>query len=221
MTRELIDLYWTEGAQVRQLLVGEPYTSQILQLTDKVWETYQRKGTIYLCANGGGAGLVSNAIADFGYHPFVSDDKTKPLDVDKLPFRRLKVMDLSAHPSVITGVSNDLGYENVFFGQLQGSLENNDMVFGFSGSGNSANVLKAFEYANSQGAYTACVSGRGGGKANNVAQLNIVIPGKSEFPGFVGSNDNNQHIEGAFVDIGHIVTGLLRMRVAEMYRGGQ
>jgi D-sedoheptulose 7-phosphate isomerase len=104
---------------------------------------------------------------------------------------------------------------------LRGALEPNDFVFGFSGSGNSANVLKAFDYANAQGAYTACVSGRGGGKATGIAQLNIVIPGTSKFPGFIDSNDNNQHIEGAYVDIGHILAGLMRKRVTETYGGGQ
>ena len=47
--------------------------------------------------------------------------------------------------------ANDINYESIFEGQLKNYLRPNDVVIGFSGSGNSKNILKAIEYANNMG----------------------------------------------------------------------
>ena len=118
----------------------------------------------------------------------------------------------------MTGISNDIGFENIFKEQLKNFLRSknqnqNDTLIAFSGSGNSKNVINAIEYAKSYGVFTCCVSGRGGGKAKEISDLSIVIPGSSEFPGQTGPNDNNFHIEDFQGSITHILTGLLKMHV--------
>lgn len=193
-------------------MLNKNFVQQILKLTDEIWKTYKRQGTIYTCGNGGGAGLVGNLVADWGFHPFVSDDKSETFNIP-----RIKVYSLCADSSMLTASANDHGYQNVFVEQIRDIMGSNDLIIAFSGSGNSANVLSAFEYANSLGAYTACVSRGDGGKASKIAKINIVIPGTSKFPGQVGKNDNNLHAEDTFVSITHIITGLLRQRVQKSY----
>lgn len=211
--KDTIQLYWQECLAVREAMKSELFTEQILKLTDEVWKKYKKKGVVYACANGGGAGLIGNLVADWGLHPFVLDDKSKTLNIP-----RLRVISLAADPSLLTAASNDHGYENAYVEQVRGIMTEDDMVVAFSGSGNSANVLKVFEYANSLGAYTACFSRGDGGKASQVANINFVVPGTSRFPGQVGKNDNNLHAEDVFVSVTHIVTGLLRDRVQKEYQ---
>ena len=75
----LIQLYKKESAQVFDSISNE----EITQLIDIVWDTYETEGTIFSCGNGGNAGFVANLISDFALHPFVAEDKSKPLDISK------------------------------------------------------------------------------------------------------------------------------------------
>ena len=74
-------------------------------------------------------------------------------------------MCLNDSVSLMTGVANDMGYDHVFSEQLKNWCQEGDVVIGISGSGNSPNVLNAFEVAKQRGATTICLSGKGGGKA--------------------------------------------------------
>jgi D-sedoheptulose 7-phosphate isomerase len=64
---------------------------------------------------------------------------------------------------------------------------------------------------------TVCIAGRTGGKAKELADLCIIIPGSSRFPGQTGGNDNNFHIEDFQSSITHMVTGILKQKVMEGY----
>jgi D-sedoheptulose 7-phosphate isomerase len=211
--KELVETYFTEKQLILADMRQPNFLEKIVCLVDIVWESYIKDGTLYACANGGGAGLIDNLTTDLALHPFVSDDKS----IEMKGVRRLRTKNLGASQGILTGLANDLGYENVFVGQLRGEMKRDDLIIGFSGSGNSRNVLSAFEYANSVGARSICISGRGGGKASEIAHLNIVIPGVSVFPGQVGGNQNNFHIEDMQVEITHIVTGLFKKRVQDSY----
>lgn len=189
----------------------------VAQLAEAVIRCYEHDGAVYTFANGGPAGLAEGFATDLKIHPFVGEDKNKTTE-----YRRLKMHCLNESSSVLTGLSNDLGYEYVFVEQLKNHLRSvdvnrHDVVIGFSASGNSGNVLRAFEYAKKFGVTTVCISGRGGGKAKSVADISIVIPGNSRFPGQTGGNDNNFHIEDFQSVVTHMVTGLLKKRVMEIY----
>jgi len=210
--RDLIKLYFSEKINILEEMQKNNIVDKIIALADLVWETYKNNGTLFACANGGGAGLIDNLTTDLSLHPFVSEDKSVAMQ----GVRRLRAKNLGASSGMLTGLSNDLGYENVFVGQLHGEMTKKDIIIGFSGSGNSKNILSAFEYANAIGAKSVCISGRGGGKANEIASINIVIPGISTFPGQTGGNQNNFHIEDLQVEITHIVTGIIKYRVRSM-----
>jgi D-sedoheptulose 7-phosphate isomerase len=72
--------------------------------------------------------------------------------------------------------ANDLGWEEIFVGPLKNFLQKDDFVIGISGSGNSNNVIKALEYANSNGAITVGLTGYSGGKVKQICKYNVNIP---------------------------------------------
>lgn len=203
----LIKLYFKE----KVLIAKKINTKQIEVIYKKIVNTYNKNGNLYLMANGGPAGLIDNAATDLRFHPFVQDDKSKKINIKK----KIKVISLIESSGALTGISNDLGFENVFSEQLKNYLyskkiNKNDTLIAFSGSGNSENIIRAIELAKKFNVFTVTISGRSGGKAKTISDLCIIIPGTSKFPGQIGKNDNNFHIEDFQTSIIHIVTGLFK-----------
>jgi D-sedoheptulose 7-phosphate isomerase len=120
--------------------------------------------TVFIFGNGGSAATASHVTGDFL--------KGISYELDK----RFKVLCLSDNTSGLTAISNDLGYEEIFIEQLKAFLKKDDLVIGISGSGNSANVLKAMEYAGRKGAKTVAMCGYKGGKIREMADLVIHVP---------------------------------------------
>src|SRR3989344_4520016 len=197
MPHDVIKLYLQEQRRI----IDDFPIDDVARAADMLWKTYKDDKTVYAFANGGGAGLIGNLVCDLANHPFVGEDKSKPYPGD---MRRLKIRNLSLDPSVITGISNDLGYEEIFARPLQAEVVAGDTVFGVSGSGNSKNVLRAFEVSKSYDARNILVSRGTGGKAKALADVSIIIPGTSKYPGQTGPNDNNFHFEDSLVSISHM-----------------
>ena len=210
--KSLIDLYFKEKVKIAKKI----NINEINKIYEKLLITYKKSGNLYLMANGGPAGLIDNASTDLRFHPFVSDDKSVVLEGVK----KLKVISLIESAGALTGISNDVGFENVFVEQLKNyvykkSINRNDLLICFSGSGNSKNIINAINYAKKYSVFTVCISGRSGGMAKKISDLCLIIPGKSKFPGQIGKNDNNFHIEDFQTSIMHIVTGLLKNYVSK------
>lgn len=206
---DLIKLYFKEKQNVAKNFP----VIELDTLTNRLIYTYENDGTIYTMANGGATSVSEGFSTDIATHPFVSEDKTKTTNT-----RRIKFCSLTSSSGLLTGISNDIGFENIFKEQLKNFLRTknqnkNDTLIAFSGSGNSKNVINAINYAKEFGVYTCCISGRGGGKAKEVSDLSIIIPGSSKFPGQIGKNDNNFHIEDFQGSITHVLTGLLKMHI--------
>ena len=83
---------------------------------------------------------------------------------------------MTANPSVLTCLANDVGYENIFTEQLKAFSNKNDIALAFSGSGNSANVVEALEWCEVNGMETYAILGYSGGKAAKIAKNAIHIP---------------------------------------------
>jgi D-sedoheptulose 7-phosphate isomerase len=123
----------------------------------------RRDATIFFAGNGGSAATASHFANDLGV--CASPDGHRP-------FRSLS---LTANNAFITCLANDVGYENVFFMQLRNLLRAGDIVVGISASGNSPNVVKAFEYAEQHGAVAVALVGFDGGKMKRIAQHAIHV----------------------------------------------
>src|SRR5205085_7822742 len=116
---------------------------------------------IFVCGNGGSASTASHFVCDM----------VKGASFNR--HKRFRIMALTDSLPTITAYSNDVCYECVFVEQLKNFAEPGDVVMAISGSGNSPNVLRAVEYANSIGCRTIALSGRDGGKLGPLAELNI------------------------------------------------
>ena len=203
----LVKLYFSEKAQIYKKLDFK----KILDLVNQIHNTYKKDGTIFIMGNGGSSGIAEGFSVDIRTHPFVSEDKNKTTKI-----RRPRVICLTESAGALTGISNDIGFGFVFSEQLKNFMRpkiinKNDLLIAFSSSGNSQNMIEAIKYVKKYDVKTSCVSGRGGGKASKIVNYPIIIPGKpSSFPGQMGKNDNNFHIEDIQNAISHVITGLLK-----------
>uniref|UniRef100_Q025U2 Sugar isomerase (SIS) n=1 Tax=Solibacter usitatus (strain Ellin6076) TaxID=234267 RepID=Q025U2_SOLUE len=118
---------------------------------------------IFVCGNGGSASTASHFVCDM----------VKGASFNRAS--RFRIMALTDSLPTITAYSNDVSYECVFVEQLKNFAEPGDVLIAISGSGNSPNVLRAVEYANSLGCRTIALSGRDGGRLAPLAGLNIQV----------------------------------------------
>ena len=133
----------------------------IISFVDLLLKARKNGNNIYIMGNGGSASTASHFTCDFN----------KGLSYKK--DIRFKMICLNDNIATMLAYSNDLGYENVFVEQLKNFLKKDDVVIGISGSGNSENVLKAIEYANSVNAKTVGLTGFDGGKLKNIVDISI------------------------------------------------
>ncbi len=89
---------------------------------------------------------------------------------------RFPLLPLTTDTSALTAIGNDYGYEYIFSRQLEGLGVEGDLFIGISTSGNSQNVLNAFESAKERGITTVALVGRDGGKMGQMADYAIIIP---------------------------------------------
>lgn len=119
---------------------------------------------IFVCGNGGSASTASHFAADMVKGASYQRD------------RRFRMMALCDSLPTLTAYSNDVSYEVVFEEQLKNFARPGDLVLAISGSGNSPNVVRAVEYANSIGCRTIALTGRDGGRLGPLAELQIQVP---------------------------------------------
>jgi D-sedoheptulose 7-phosphate isomerase len=148
------------------------YLSSVLQEIDTraigrfiqtLLDARERGATVYFIGNGGSAATASHFANDLGVGTN-SYDK---------PFRAVSLTDNQA---IITAIGNDFGYEEIFVRQLRILGRPGDVVVGISASGNSPNLLRAFEYAKSSGIKTIAITAFDGGKMKLLADDGIHVP---------------------------------------------
>lgn len=110
-----------------------------------------------------------------------------------------------ADPSHISCVSNDFGYEYVFSRYVEAVGRSGDVLLGISTSGNSGNVIRAFEAAQAKGIKTIALSGKNGGKMAGMADIEICVP-------HFGYADRIQEVH---IKVIHILIGLIEKYMAE------
>ena len=119
---------------------------------------------IYICGNGGSASIAAQMVVDI----VKGGSYEKP--------RRFKMIGLTDSIATITAYANDVSYESVFVEQLKNFAEQGDVLIAVSGSGNSANVLRAVEYANQVGCTTIGLTTAQGGKLRDLVEVPLLTP---------------------------------------------
>ena len=160
--------------------------SEIDKLGD-VFESSRANGnTIFVAGNGGSAATATTMANDIGF------DIIKKTGTDK-PFRLFSLVD---NNSVVTAISNDVGYENIFFNQLKIHYREGDSLIVISASGNSPNVVKAAKWVKDKGGSIIGFLGFTGGELIDLCDVKIHV--KSE-PGEYGP------VEDAHLIMNHIL----------------
>lgn len=118
---------------------------------------------VFIMGNGGSAATASHFCCDF--NKGVSA-KTEP---------RCRFICLNDNAATLMAYANDVGYEAVFVEQLKNFFHPGDVVVGISGSGNSANVLAAIEWANENGGVTVGLTGYDGGRLRYMACFSVNV----------------------------------------------
>ena len=132
------------------------------QLVETLLYAYETGKNIFVMGNGGSASTASHFACDLN----------KGCSLNRK--MKFKVFCLNDNVATLMAYANDLSYEHVFVEQLKNFFATGDIVIGISGSGNSANVLNAIEYANKRGGYTVGLCGFKGGQLYNMVNLPIL-----------------------------------------------
>lgn len=132
------------------------------KFTQILIESFNRGGRLFTCGNGGSHCDAMHFAEEF----------TGRYRKDRRPLGALALGD----PSHVTCVSNDYGFEHIFSRQVEGLARKGDVLVGLSTSGNSANVIRAFEVAKSMDIKTVGLLGRDGGELGKLADLAIIVP---------------------------------------------
>jgi D-sedoheptulose 7-phosphate isomerase len=144
--------------------VAQVNLEKVHQAIEWFKEAREQQRQIFVFGNGGSAATASHFTCDM----------VKGASYGRKP--RFRIIALTDSLATITAYSNDVAYDAIFVEQLQNFARRGDLAMGISGSGNSSNVLRATEYANSIGCRTLALTGRDGGKLGSLAQLNIHVP---------------------------------------------
>ena len=142
--------------------------SSVQRLAEALRQAWVDGRNVYICGNGGSAANAIHMANDFHYG--IGACGPGP----QLP--GLRVEALAANPGVITCLANDTGYDNIYSHQLLVKGRANDLLIALSGSGNSANVVRALETAQTIGMQRFAIVAFSGGQCNTAADTAIHFP---------------------------------------------
>jgi len=125
--------------------------------------TVQKKSRIYILGNGGSSATASHMVNDLG------------AGLRRRGIINLDVVSLADNTPVITAIANDIGYDNIFYMQMEGLLNSDDLVIAISCSGNSPNITKAIQYAKKQGCKLVGITGFDGGLLKKISDINFHV----------------------------------------------
>ena len=145
------------------LKVQNEMIDDISKACEMVVDTLKSGNRVFLCGNGGSSADAQHIAAEL----------TGRYKTERNP---LPGIALTTDTSALTAIGNDYGFEYVFVRQLAGLAKSGDLLISISTSGNSANVIKALEYAKENKIKSLGLSGKGGGVMNSLCELNLVVP---------------------------------------------
>ena len=185
MSEKIRDII-SESIKVKEKVLND---EQIIQTVEKVAdimvERLKNGNRIYFCGNGGSAADAQHLAAEFSGRFYA--------DRDALPAEALH-----CNTSYLTAVANDYSYDVVYSRLVKGIASKGDVLVGLSTSGNSVNIIKAFEVANEKKVITVGFTGEGGGKMKSTSDYLLAIPSK-----------NTPRIQESHILLGHIICQLV------------
>jgi D-sedoheptulose 7-phosphate isomerase len=163
-----------------------PVIEKVVQV---ITEAFQQGHAVYFCGNGGSAADAQHLAAEFSGR-FYKDRKALPSEA------------LHCNTSYLTAVANDYSYDVIYARLIEGIAKKGDILIGLSTSGNSANILKAFEKAAELGVITIGMTGASGGKMKGNCNYLINVP-----------SSDTPRIQESHILIGHILCELTEKNI--------
>ena len=173
----------------QQLLADEALVNQIATVTDVITKAFQNGNAVYFAGNGGSAADAQHLAAEFSGR-FYKDRKALPSDA------------LHCNSSYLTAVANDYSYDVIYARLLEGLAKPGDVLVGISTSGNSGNIVKAFEMAKTIGVTTIGFTGQKGGKMKDLGDYLINVP-----------SNTTPRIQESHILVGHIICELVEINI--------
>ena len=173
----------------QQLLADESLVHQIQTVTDVITKAFQNGNAVYFAGNGGSAADAQHSAAEFSGR-FYKDRKALPSDA------------LHCNSSYLTAVANDYSYDVIYARLLEGLAKPGDVLVGISTSGNSGNIVKAFEMAKTIGVTTIGFTGQNGGKLKSLGDYLINVP-----------SNTTPRIQESHILVGHIICELVEINI--------
>ena len=116
----------------------------------------------------------------------------------KVTRKGLPAIALTTDTSVLTSISNDFGYSNIFERQVEALATNRDIIIGISTSGNSENVIKGLKMASKLKCKTIGLTGQDGGEMHNICDVTLPVP-----------SHDTPRIQEMHIIIGHTICHLI------------
>lgn len=178
--KETVEKIFVESARVKVAFAREN-AEKIVEVVRLIVRAFRDGKKVLLFGNGGSATDASHITAEF---------------VNRFLLERppLPAIALNTDPAVLTSISNDYGYDQVFSKQLAALGHEGDVAIALSTSGNSPNVIKALEVARRNGLRTVVLTGGTGGMMAKMADHTFIVP-----------STHTPHIQETHITLGHIL----------------
>jgi D-sedoheptulose 7-phosphate isomerase len=173
----------------QQVLQNEELLNTISEVVNRIVTAFKNGNRVYFCGNGGSAADAQHLAAEFSGR-FYTDRKALPAEA------------LHCNSSYLTAVANDYGYDVVYSRMIDGIGESGDVLIGLSTSGNSVNIVKAFEAAKEKKMITVAFTGITGGQMKSVSDYLINIP-----------SADTPRIQESHILLGHIICELVEEKL--------
>ena len=190
MSRPQIQSIIEGSIQVKQALLNDQHlVTEIEKIVHAITAAFKKGNAVYFAGNGGSAADAQHLAAEFSGR-FYKDRKALPSDA------------LHCNSSYLTAVANDYSYDVIYARLLEGLAKPGDVLVGISTSGNSENIVKAFEMAKSIGVVTVGFTGAAGGKMKPLSDFLINIP-----------STTTPRIQESHILVGHIICELVEENI--------
>src|SRR5580765_4822294 len=168
-----------------QLLADDKILQTVMECVNVIVNAFEKGNKVLFCGNGGSAADAQHLAAEFSGRFYI--------DRDALPAEALH-----CNTSYLTAVANDYSYDVVYARLIKGIAQKGDILVGLSTSGNSVNILKAFEVAKAKGVITVAFTGETGGTMKAFSDYLINVPSK-----------DTPRIQESHILLGHIICQLV------------
>jgi D-sedoheptulose 7-phosphate isomerase len=165
----------------QQLLEDNAFLAKVETVIDVVTKAFRNGKKVLFCGNGGSAADAQHLAAEFSGR-FYKDRKALPSEA------------LHCNTSYLTAVANDYSYDVIYARIVEGVCEEGDVLVGLSTSGNSKNILQAFDAAQKLGVTTIGLTGASGGKMKDNSDYLFNVP-----------STDTPRIQESHILIGHII----------------